>query len=311
MDAMGIIRRSSSPWASPLHMASKTSGGWRPCGDYRRLNEVTVYDRYPVPHILIQDFSAHLAGMTIFFKVDFIRGYHQIPVAMHRGHFENCRHHFFRTLWIPPHAIWPGLEWCRGKSLPRYQEGTRKRNAILTHTRPDAKTSLTVDASDLAVGAVPQQFVDGAWVSLAFFNQKLYDHQRESTVLSTVNYSLSIYLGIRHFRYFVEGTQFIAFTDHKPLNILHVQNLRSMVKLSAAPPFLHLQVHDRRSTCAREGELGCRHIVESNHLGCSTWDRLYFAMATAQQEDAEVQACCTANSSLQLEDIPFGARVTL
>ena len=44
---------------------AKPGGGWRPCGDYRRLNEATTPDRYPVPNI--QDFSAHLAGMVIFF----------------------------------------------------------------------------------------------------------------------------------------------------------------------------------------------------------------------------------------------------
>jgi transposase InsO family protein len=76
---MGIIRRSSSQYSSPLHLADKPDGSKRPCGDYRRLNDATIPDRYPVPHI--QDFSANLAGKSIFSKVDLVRGYYQVPMA--------------------------------------------------------------------------------------------------------------------------------------------------------------------------------------------------------------------------------------
>ncbi len=78
MEQEGIIQRSRSCWASPLHMVCKADGSWRPCGDYRRLNLVTAADKYPVPNM--QDLSARLHGCKVFSKLDLRKGYYQIPM---------------------------------------------------------------------------------------------------------------------------------------------------------------------------------------------------------------------------------------
>ena len=79
MKQMGIIRRSKSAWASPLHVVLKLNGQWRPCGDYKQLNAMTKDDRYPLPHI--PDLNSHLTGCKIFPKIDLVGVYHLIPVA--------------------------------------------------------------------------------------------------------------------------------------------------------------------------------------------------------------------------------------
>ena len=78
LEKQGIIRRSKSHWASPLHLVKKSDGTWRPCGDFRRLNLQTKADRYTCPNMA--DLTARLAGCHVFTKLDLRKGYHQVPV---------------------------------------------------------------------------------------------------------------------------------------------------------------------------------------------------------------------------------------
>jgi hypothetical protein len=78
LEKEGIVRRSASSWASPLHMVRKPDGSWRSCGDYRRLNLVMEPDAYPLPNMM--DFTTRVAGCRVFSKIDLRKGYLQIPM---------------------------------------------------------------------------------------------------------------------------------------------------------------------------------------------------------------------------------------
>lgn len=75
----GLIVPTSSPYAAPLLMIRKPDGAYRICIDYRRLNAVTIKDRYPLPNP--QMIFNRLAGCKFFSKLDLRWGYYQIRMV--------------------------------------------------------------------------------------------------------------------------------------------------------------------------------------------------------------------------------------
>lgn len=75
-----IIRESTSPYASPVLLVKKKTGDYRMCVDYRRLNAVTVKDKYPLP--LIDEQIDKLGGDNLFYiTLDLASGFYQVPMA--------------------------------------------------------------------------------------------------------------------------------------------------------------------------------------------------------------------------------------
>ncbi|GJZ70653.1 reverse transcriptase domain-containing protein [Tanacetum coccineum] len=96
LDAGMIYPISDSPWVSPVHCVPKKGGitvvaneeneliltrlvtGWRVCIDYRKLNEATRKDHFPLP--FMDQMLERLAGNEFYCFLDGFLGYFQIPI---------------------------------------------------------------------------------------------------------------------------------------------------------------------------------------------------------------------------------------
>ncbi len=99
MLAHGWVRKSTSPYASPMVCARKPDGSLRLCIDFRRVNAKIIPDRQPIPRV--QDILDGLQGQEWFSTIDMSQAYHQGEITEESRKF---------TVFSTP---WSLLEWIR------------------------------------------------------------------------------------------------------------------------------------------------------------------------------------------------------
>ncbi|KAL4082725.1 hypothetical protein QTP88_029663 [Uroleucon formosanum] len=79
MKEQGLVEQSTSPWAAPVVLAKKKDGSPRLCIDYRRLNDITEYDAYPMPDL--NTLIRQMRGAKVYSVLDLKSGYWQTDAS--------------------------------------------------------------------------------------------------------------------------------------------------------------------------------------------------------------------------------------
>ncbi|GFX23991.1 retrovirus-related Pol polyprotein from transposon 412 [Trichonephila clavipes] len=114
MQENDIIEPSSSPWASPIVLVRKKDGSTRFCVDYRKLNDATKKDSYPLPRI--DDTLDTLSGHKWFSTLDLKSGYWQVEVHPE----DREKQHSL------PAKDYGSSKSCRGRTFEEHLQNIRK-----------------------------------------------------------------------------------------------------------------------------------------------------------------------------------------
>ncbi|GJW72911.1 reverse transcriptase domain-containing protein [Tanacetum coccineum] len=236
LDAGLIYPISDSPWVSPVHCVPKKGGmtrlvtGWRVCIDYRKLNEATRKDHFPLP--FMDQMLERLAGNEYYCFLDGFSGYFQIPIdpndqekttftcpygtfAYRRMPFGLCNAPgtFQRCMMAIFHDM---IEKTMEVFMDDFSKLTEA--PILIAPNWDQPFEIMCDASDYAIGAVLGQRIEKHFRPIHYASKTMTE--AESNYTTTEKEMLAVVYAFEKFRSYLIMNKSVVYTDHSALKYL-------------------------------------------------------------------------------------------
>ncbi|GKC61751.1 reverse transcriptase domain-containing protein [Tanacetum coccineum] len=226
LDAGLIYPISDSPWVSPVHCVPKKGGmtvvtndenelvptrlvtGWRVCIDYRKLNEATRKDHFPLS--FMDQMLERLAGNEYYCFLDGFSGYFQIPIDPKDQE---------KTTFTCPYGTFAYRRMPFGLcNAP----GTFQRCMMAIFHDMIEKTmkpfKLMCDASDYAIGAVLGKRIEKHFRPIHYAIKT--KTEAESNYTTTKKEMLDVVYAFKKFRSYLIMNKSIVYTDHSALKYL-------------------------------------------------------------------------------------------
>nr|GEX51199.1 reverse transcriptase domain-containing protein [Tanacetum cinerariifolium] len=242
LDAGLIYPIFDSPWVSPVHCVPKKGGmtvikndenelvptklvtGWRVCIDYRKLNEVTHKDYFPLP--FMDQMLERLAGNEYYCFLNGFSGYFQIPIdpkdqekttfTCPYGTFAYIR--MLSGLCNAPGTFQRCMMTIFHDMIEQTMEKKLTEAPILIASNWDQPFELMCDASDFAIGAVLGQRIEKHFRPIHYTSKTMT--QAESNYMTTEKEMLAVAYAFEKFRSYLIMNKSIVYTDHLALKYL-------------------------------------------------------------------------------------------
>nr|GEV45017.1 hypothetical protein [Tanacetum cinerariifolium] len=249
LDAGLIYPISDSPWVSPIHCVPKKGGmtvitndenelvptrlvtRWRVCIDYRKLNEATRKDHFPLP--FMDQMLKRLAGNEYYcfldsFSEKMLKRCEDTRLALNweKSHF------MVKEGIVLGHKISKkGIELDKAKIKvisklphPTTVKGIRSflwkidRSSNSNCSKLDQSFELMCDASDFAVGAVLGQRIEKHFRPIHYVSKMMNEAESNHTI--TEKEMLAVVYAFEKFRSYLIMNKSIVYTDHSALKYL-------------------------------------------------------------------------------------------